>query len=478
MGNIIDLSNKTFFVTGAGSGIGRETALVLGEQGAHVVMLDLSQEGLDETLAAMSGTGHIAKVCDLSDIDALPAMMKDIIAETGPVDGLVHCAGISSRKPLNVLKAAGFQKVMDVNFYSFVELTRLLTKKGCMNDGGSIVVMSSISSIKGYKAKTEYCVSKAAVDAFVRCMAQELASKRIRVNSIMPGEVNTPLSQKAREMAVAAGHGETEEQPLGITEPREVANTIAFLLSDATQTITGTAVKMGGGNFLNSTSPFTLAGKKILVIGQTTGLEQSIIAQLMLMGASAVSGEINENSDVDTQIKEIVNVEKQFDGFVFSKTVSDFRPLGMTKHATLEKLMNDNYFLFIDILRTLVKTRALKQGASIVAISSISSIRSMKAKTAFASAKAALDASVRCLATELADRGIRINTIQKGFVDADLEKGHILSITAINGGAEMARQPLGMTKAEEVGNTVTFLLSDASHTITGTSIVIDGGYTL
>ncbi len=198
----------------------------------------------------------------------------------------------------------------------------------------------------------------------------------------------------------------------------------------------------------------------------------------MLMGASAVSGEINENSDVDTQIKEIVNVEKQFDGFVFSKTVSDFRPLGMTKHATLEKLMNDNYFLFIDILRTLVKTRALKQGASIVAMSSISSIRSMKAKTAFASAKAALDASVRCLATELADRGIRINTIQKGFVDADLEKGHILSITAINGGAEMARQPLGMTKAEEVGNTVTFLLSDASHTITGTSIVIDGGYTL
>ena len=85
---------------------------------------------------------------------------------------------------------------MDVNFYSFVELTRILTKKEYMNDGGSIVVVSSISSIRGYKAKSEYCVSKAAVDAFVRCAALELADRRIRVNSVMPAEVLTPLAQR------------------------------------------------------------------------------------------------------------------------------------------------------------------------------------------------------------------------------------------------------------------------------------------
>lgn len=244
--NIIDLNNKTFLVTGAGSGIGRETARVLSEQGARVIMLDLNQEGLDETYSLLAGEGHLCKACDLTNFDALPAIVKEVIVQSGPMDGFVHCAGISSRKPLNVLRPAGFSKVMDVNFYSFEELTRLLTKKGNMNDGGSIVVMSSVSSIRGYKAKTEYCVSKAAADAFVRCMAQELSPKRIRVNSVMAAEVLTPLAMKARDINAAVGASDFNA-PLGPSEPYEVANTIAFLLSDATKTITGTAILIDGG---------------------------------------------------------------------------------------------------------------------------------------------------------------------------------------------------------------------------------------
>lgn len=246
MDTIIRLTNKTFVVTGAGSGIGRETAKVLTEQGAKVVMLDLNQEGLDETKALLKGDGHLTRAVDLTDFEALPELVKGIIAETGAVDGLVHCAGISSRKPLNVLRPEGFSKVMDVNFYSFEELTRLFTKRGNMNDGGSIVVMSSISSIRGYKAKTEYCVSKAAVDAFVRCMALELAPKRIRINSVMAAEVLTPLALKARETNAIVGAADFEA-PLGPSEPYEVANTIAFLLSDATKTITGTSILIDGG---------------------------------------------------------------------------------------------------------------------------------------------------------------------------------------------------------------------------------------
>lgn len=246
MNMIINLTNKTFVVTGAGSGIGRETTKVLSEQGAKVVMLDLNQEGLDETKALLTGEGHIIRTVDLTSFENLPELVKGIIAETGAVDGIVHCAGISSRKPLNVLRPEGFSKVMDVNFYSFEELTRLFTKKGNMNDGGSIVVMSSISSIRGYKAKTEYCVSKAAVDAFVRCMALELAPKRIRINSVMAAEVLTPLALKARETNAMVGAADFVA-PLGPSEPYEVANTIAFLLSDATKTITGTSILIDGG---------------------------------------------------------------------------------------------------------------------------------------------------------------------------------------------------------------------------------------
>ena len=146
-------------------------------------------------------------------------------------------------------KKDGFSKVMDINFYSFVELVKQFSKKGRFNDGGSIVVMSSISSIKGYKAKTEYCVSKAAVDAFVRCAALELADRKIRINSVMPAEVLTPLAMKAREINSTLGVTDIKA-PLGPTDPNEVANLIAFLLSDATSTITGTSILIDGGAML------------------------------------------------------------------------------------------------------------------------------------------------------------------------------------------------------------------------------------
>ena len=196
--------------------------------------------------AAISGENCHPIPIDLTDSNAVDSAVSDIIEKYGKLDGLVHCAGISSRKPLNVLSKEGFSKVMDINFYSFVELVKQCAKKKHINDGASIVVMSSISSIRGFKAKTEYCVSKAAVDAFVRCMALELADRKIRVNSVMAAEVLTPLAMKAREMNTSVGASDFIA-PLGPSEPHEVANTIVFLLSDATKTITGTSLLIDGG---------------------------------------------------------------------------------------------------------------------------------------------------------------------------------------------------------------------------------------
>lgn len=244
--SIVNLADKTIIITGAGSGIGRETAIVASRQGAKVIMLDLSEEGLGETFSLLEGYGHAFYVIDLVDINSIIGLIKEIVNSFGIIDGLVHCAGISSRKPLNVLTKDGFSKVMDINFFSFVELVRQVCKKKHFSEGGSVVVMSSISSIKGYKAKTEYCVSKAAVDAFVRCMALELADRKIRVNSVMAAEVLTPLALKAREMNQAVGASDFNA-PLGPSEPYEVANTIVFLLSNATKTITGTSILIDGG---------------------------------------------------------------------------------------------------------------------------------------------------------------------------------------------------------------------------------------
>lgn len=244
--NIIDLSNKTIIITGAGSGIGRETAITASKIGAKVAMIDISEEGLNTTMERMEGEGHSKYVVNLCENKSIAPLVKEIAEKHGTINGLVHCAGISSRKPLNVLTKDGFSKVMDINFYSFVELVRQATKKKYFAEGGSIVVMSSISSIKGFKAKTEYCVSKAAVDAFVRCMAAELADRKIRVNSVMAAEVLTPLALKARETNAAVGASDFNA-PLGPSDPYEVANTICFLLSEATKTITGTSLLIDGG---------------------------------------------------------------------------------------------------------------------------------------------------------------------------------------------------------------------------------------
>lgn len=243
MNNPFTLKGKRIVITGAASGIGRATSVMASELGAEIIALDIQKDGLEKTLELMSGSGHLLLTADLTDSENLEKNLK-FLWEFFPIDGFVHCAGISSRKPLNMLRRESFSKVMNVNFYAFVDLVRLFCKRNRMADGGKVVVMSSISSIRGYKAKTEYCVSKAAVDSFVRCMALELAPRKICINSIMASEVLTPMAMRAKELNLSDVKFET---PLGSSTPEEVAATITFLLSDATKTITGTSIRIDGG---------------------------------------------------------------------------------------------------------------------------------------------------------------------------------------------------------------------------------------
>ena len=226
---------------------------------------------------------------------------------------------------------------------------------------------------------------------------------------------------------------------------------------------------------------YDLSGKRILFVGGETGLDKAILCKLKECAAEDSVSQYDQlnTANIEADMKSLVKEGGPFDGMIFSIVHSDFRPLQFVKPELVNQIMSDNYGVFVEVIRSLKKCRGLNHGASIVAMSSISSTRAMKAKMAFCASKAALDAAVRCLAVELAPQGIRLNTIQKGAVDVDSQKSHIQDIMAVRG-EEAANEnlaPLGIVKAEEIAETVAFLLSDAVKTMTGTTVVIDGGYT-
>lgn len=246
--NPMTLTGKQILVAGATSETGQAIVAQLSKLGAKVVMTDNSEEKLFEIqkYAEQDCLGFYA--FDIYNNTEIEPHFKQITKECGVFDGFVYCAGIGGVRPLSFTKYSYIHEMMNANLYSFIEMVRCITKKNCFIHGGSIVTISSVSSIKGLKSKTAYCASKAALDASVRCMAAELSEKKIRVNSILKGWVASDMKKDFIQNNIELSENDDfKRQLLGVIEPVEVANTVAFLLSDATKTITGTSILLDGG---------------------------------------------------------------------------------------------------------------------------------------------------------------------------------------------------------------------------------------
>lgn len=247
MTNPFALTDKQILVAGAASETGHAIVTRLCQLGAKIVMLDNSEEKLQEIKKNMVGDVSCYSF-DIYENPGIEAHFKQIAKEYGIFDGLVYCAGIGGVRPLSLTKYAFIHEMMNANLYSFIEMVRCITKKNCFATGGSIVTISSVSSIKGLKSKTAYCASKAALDASVRCMAAELSNKKMRVNSILKGWVESDMKQDFIQSNMELSENDDfKKQLLGVIEPNEIANTVAFLLGDATKTITGTSLLLDGG---------------------------------------------------------------------------------------------------------------------------------------------------------------------------------------------------------------------------------------
>lgn len=241
------LQGKRVLVTGASSGIGRAVAVECSRMGATVVATGRNRERLDETLAMLAGEGHSAVVADLNVAEE----RENLVANCDALDGLVLCSGRGLMLPFSFSTTKKLADIMETNFFDPVELFRLLLKKKKISGGASVVAVSSMGGTNFFTiGNGAYGASKSALDSIMKFAARELAPKGIRVNTVLPAMIDTPLIHRG---AVSEEDHEADARtyPLGrYGRPEEVAYAIIYLLSDAAAWVTGTSMVIDGGKSL------------------------------------------------------------------------------------------------------------------------------------------------------------------------------------------------------------------------------------
>lgn len=236
------LKGKIAVVTGGNSGIGYATAKVLQQNGANVIITGRRKEAVEKAASALNVTGMIADQSSLADINNL---LTEISAQFGKVDILLINAGITKTAAIESTSEQVFDEIMDVNFKgAYFTLSRFIPN---LNNGASVVFLSSTSATISPPTASVYAASKAAINAVMKIAALELAPRKIRVNAVSPGPVATAIIDKM-------GLNDTLEQQMLSSIPLarfgkadEVAALIAYLCDDAATFITGTNFLIDGG---------------------------------------------------------------------------------------------------------------------------------------------------------------------------------------------------------------------------------------
>lgn len=244
MYNPFTLENKTVLITGASSGIGRATAIECSKLNASVIITGRNTERLNKTFSLLEGTGHIQLVADLTNTDDIEMLSQQLPA----IDGCVQNAGIATTILTQYISEKSLNEILQINTIAPIRLTQLLVKKKKLNKNASIVFTSSVSGtmVASY-GNVLYSTSKGAINGFIKNAALDLAPKKIRVNSVTPGVIQTEIFHEAvisQEQLIE----DIKKYPLKRHgKPEEVAFAIIYLLSDASAWVTGSNLLIDGG---------------------------------------------------------------------------------------------------------------------------------------------------------------------------------------------------------------------------------------
>lgn len=249
----INFEGKKVLITGASSGIGRAIAVELDKCGAFVVLSGRDSTRLKETADLLKSGNFKILQLDLKDHDTFLPAIQELSRELGRFYGFCHAAGMVQTRPLASSKVADIKSMMDVNFLAGIEMARILSRRDIAEDeGGSILFISSIYALIGMPGETGYSGTKGAISAAARAMAVELARRHIRVNSISPGFVKTPMTSTAMRVLSEQQIKDIESaHPLGIGSAEDVAKASAFLLAPQSKWITGADFVIDGGRSIH-----------------------------------------------------------------------------------------------------------------------------------------------------------------------------------------------------------------------------------
>lgn len=246
--NPVNLTGRRYLITGAASGIGKAASILLSKLGAELVLADINIEGLRNTQQECETPTYLLQM-DLSDAKTIKPKLEKVVSEFGKLNGFAHIAGIPCICPLKVVTEEMVDKVYKINTYAAIELSKIISNKKYYAGGiGSIVLISSVYGVVGSAANVGYAMSKAGIIGITKALSMELVSKGIRVNCVAPGFIQTNMMGE-NSFRFDENYMETLNKlhPMGLGKAEDIANGIAFLLSDMSSWMTGAVLNIDGG---------------------------------------------------------------------------------------------------------------------------------------------------------------------------------------------------------------------------------------